>query len=464
MTAHCCRYPCEPSGPRLCETRRDARLRFHEIQVRRLNRKECPPIIQRMSWVHPSSVDLPVDMSVVLPCLDEETTIGGVIEEAWEGIATTGLRAEMIVVDNGSTDDSVRIAVEHGARVIHEARRGYGSAYLAGLARARGEYIVMADSDGTYDLTKMKPFIDLLQAGSDLVLGSRFKGTIQPGAMPWMHRWIGNPLLTALLNLLFGVRVSDAHCGLRCVKRSVLPRLNLSAIGMEFASEMVFKAKTAGLKIAEVPIEYRTRAGESKLSSLRDGWRHLRLMLVYSSTALFVVPGVLLTTLGLAALLLLAGGPVQVFGREWGIVTMVVAAGSTLVGTQLMQLGVFARSYAILYLGEHEPLLERLWLRFRLEHGLLFGTVLFGAGLLIVLGLGSSTPVMSRGNHMGLLGLTLIGLGVQTGFGSFFLSILGLRKHLLVKRNGTADATPSDERLDVGDASGPEDRVRAMPR
>jgi len=404
-----------------------------------------------MSLVHPLSVDLPIDISVVLPCLNEEAAIAGVIEEAWLGIGTTGLRGEVIVVDNGSTDSSVVIAEERGARVIHEPRRGYGSAYLAGLAQARGEFIVMADSDGTYDLTKMKPFIESLKQGNDLVLGSRFRGKIHHGAMPWAHRWIGNPVLTALLNLLFGVHVSDAHCGLRCLRKSTLPRLNLQAIGMEFASEMILKARRRGLKIDEVPIEYRLRAGESKLSSLRDGWRHLRLMLVYSSTFLFLMPGLILTLLGLAALLPLAAGPITVFGREWGIVTMVVGAAATLVGSQIMQLGVFARSYGVLYLGEHEPLLERLWPRVRLEHGLLLGAGLFavGLGLLISLGLGasSSASVISRDSHTGLLGLTLVGLGVQTAFGSFFLSILGLRKHLLLKRTAAETTSASDEEL-----------------
>ncbi|HWL65686.1 MAG TPA: glycosyltransferase family 2 protein, partial [Actinomycetota bacterium] len=243
---------------------------------------------QVMTVVHPFSVDLPIDISVVLPCLNEEAAIAGVIEEAWQGIEATGLRGEVIVVDNGSTDNSIKIAEGMAARVIHEPRKGYGSAYLAGLAQARGEYIVMADSDGTYDLTQTKDLIDCLERGNDMVLGSRFRGHIHRGAMPWTHRWIGNPVLTALLNILFGVRVSDAHCGLRCVRRSALPKLQLQAIGMEFASEMILKAGRRGLKIAEVPIEYRPRTGTSKLSSLRDGWRHLRLMLVYSSTLLFL--------------------------------------------------------------------------------------------------------------------------------------------------------------------------------
>lgn len=392
--------------------------------------------------VRPLSVGLPVDISIVLPCLDEEAALGGVIEEAWQGITLTGLTGEVIVVDNGSSDDSPRIAEEHGALVVHESRRGYGSAYLAGLAHARGEFVVMADSDGTYDLTKMKPFIDLLRNGHDLVLGSRFRGTIHPRAMPWMHRWVGNPVLTALLNLLFGVRVSDAHCGLRVIRRSVLPRLSLQAIGMEFASEMIFKAQRCGLKIGEVPIEYRPRVGDSKLNSLRDGWRHLRLMLVYSSTALFLWPGLFLTLIGLITLLPLTGGPLTLFGREWGIVTMVMGAGATLLGSQLIQLGVFARSYGVLYLAEREPLLERLWLRIRLEHGLLLGAFLFVAGLILLIGLSSSQriSVISRDAHTGLLGLTLIGLGLQTAFGSFFLSILGLRKHLHLKSTASERA------------------------
>ncbi len=385
------------------------------------------------------SADGPVDVSIVLPCLNEESAIGGVIEEAWEGIAASGRSGEVVVADNGSVDASVEIAKKHGARVIHEERRGYGSAYLAGLEAARGEFIVMADSDGTYDLTKVKPFIDLLSGNCDMVIGSRLKGKIHRGAMPWAHRWIGNPILTKILTTFFGIRVSDAHCGLRAVRRSVLPVLELQSTGMEFASEMILKAGKRNLRIGEVPIEYRARAGESKLKTFRDGWRHLRLMLVHSSTFLFLIPGLLLLIPGLAVLLAMASGPIELFGRQWGIHTMVAGAAATLVGSQIIQLGIFARSYAVLYLGDREPLLERLWLRLRLEHGLLLGVALFLAGFSLLLAIflkwaGSGFGPLDE-SHLSLFGMTLIGLGVQVAFGSFFLSIIGLRKHLVLPRH-----------------------------
>jgi glycosyltransferase involved in cell wall biosynthesis len=371
-----------------------------------------------------------VRISVVLPCLDEEGAVGKVIDDAWEGIRGTGLQGEVVVVDNGSSDRSPEIAAEHGARVVYEERRGYGSAYLRGLAEAKGDFIVMADADGTYPLTELRPFVAQLEEGKDLVLGSRFRGRIHSGAMPWLHRRIGNPVLTWVLNLFFGVKVSDAHCGLRAVRRDALPVLELDSTGMEFASEMIFKAAKRGLAVGEVPIDYYPRIGESKLQTLRDGWRHLRFMLVHSSTFLFIVPGAVLLLLGLAVMLPLAAGPREIFGVTWYIHTMIAGSTATLVGAQVLQLGVFARTYAVLYLGDSDPLLQRFW-RMRMEYGLLLGAVL------ILAGAGTMAAIFiswARGGygalayeHESLLGLTLIGLGFQTVFASFFLSVLRLR-------------------------------------
>jgi glycosyltransferase involved in cell wall biosynthesis len=338
---------------------------------------------------------------------------------------------EVLVVDNGSTDRSVAVAREHGARVVHEPERGYGSAYLRGLAEARGDLIVMADADGTYPLADLRPFVKLLEQGNDLVLGSRFRGNIQRGAMPWLHRWIGNPVLTAVLNAFFRVRVSDAHCGLRAVRRSAVGRLELESSGMEFASEMILKAAKRGLKVDEVPIEYRPRIGESKLNTVRDGWRHLRFMLVHSATFLFLIPGALLLLLGLAVMLPLAGGPVTAFGFNWHIHAMIAGSTATLVGAQVLQLGLFARTYAVLYLGDSDPLLERHWRRIRLEHGLLAGALLFLVGAAVLVWIFADWwqrdfGVLAR-EHEALFGLTVVGLGVQTMFASFFLSVLRLR-------------------------------------
>ena len=387
-----------------------------------------------------------VRISVVLPCLNEEGAVGAVIDEAWRGIESTGLPGEVLVVDNGSTDRSVEVAREHGARVVPEPRRGYGSAYLRGLAEAHGDYIVMADADGTYPVDDLRPFVKLLEEGDDLVLGSRFRGNIQRGAMPWLHRRVGNPVLTAVLNVFFGVRVSDAHCGLRAVKRSALGRLQLESTGMEFASEMILKAAKRGLSVGEVPIEYRPRIGESKLNTVRDGWRHLRFMLVHSSTFLFLIPGAFLLLFGLAVMLPLAWGPVTAFGFTWYIHAMIAGSTATLVGAQVLQLGLFARTYAVLYLGDSDPLLERCWKRLRLEHGLLAGAALFVAGGSVLGWIffdwwSSDFGVLAR-EHQALFGLTLVGLGLQVMFASFFLSVLRLRgRDPIETRAQVADAT-----------------------
>jgi hypothetical protein len=271
---------------------------------------------------HPSSLQV----SVVIPCLNEEKTIRACVEQAWTAIRATGCTGEVIVVDNGSTDLSVELATAAGARVVHEAQRGYGQAYLRGLAEANGEAILMGDGDGTYDFNELGRFLDRLNGGADLVLGSRLRGQILPGAMPWHHRWIGNPLLTGMLNLLYRSGLSDAHCGLRMVRRSALPRLALASPGMEFASEMVIKARRAGLRCEEIPIAYypRPRGSNSKLKSTADGLRHLAFMLAFLPAAVFYPVAMVVGGIGLA--LLIASDR---------------SAGGTLIGTILLSAGGF---------------------------------------------------------------------------------------------------------------------------
>jgi glycosyltransferase involved in cell wall biosynthesis len=381
-------------------------------------------------------------ISVVIPCLDEEEAVGAVVDQAWQGIELSGRTGEVIVVDNGSSDDSAEIAAGHGANVVVEPRRGYGQAYLTGLEHARGEFVVMADADGTYPVAELGSFVEVLDAGADLVLGSRFEGRIHEGAMPWSNRWIGNPVLTALLNRLFGIRVSDAHCGMRAARRTSLALLDLHSTGMEFASEMVFKAFRRHLTVDEIPIEYFPRTGESKLNPFADAWRHVRFMLLYSPSWLYFVPGFTLLFLGLAGMLLLATGPVDVFGRPWQIHTMLAFVALTLIGAQVIQLGVFARTYALTHYAEHDRLLERLRRRIRLEHGLLFGLALTLCGVAVL----ATVFVRWANRHFGpladeyptALGVTLVGLGVQTIFGSFFISLLTMR----TKREDVADAQP----------------------
>jgi glycosyltransferase involved in cell wall biosynthesis len=371
------------------------------------------------SWQQPGP-----DISVVIPCLNEEDSVAIVVEKAFAGIAASGLTGEVIVADNGSEDASRERAEAAGARVILERRRGYGSAYLAGLEAARGRYIVMADADDTYDVTQLGVLVKPLEDGAAMVLGNRFKGEILPGAMEWSHRWIGNPILSGILKGFYRVKISDAHCGLRAVRRDALPVLKLRSPGMEFASEMVIKAAKRGLRIEEVPIVYHPRIGESKLNSFRDAWRHMRFMLIHTATYLFVVPGVLAALAGIGLLTYFAANPHAQPVR--GLAYSIASAFLAIVGVQVAQLGLFAKTYGVLYLDEREPRLERLWHRVHLEQGLLAG------GLLVVLGLavaGAAEFDATPNPRLGLLGLTVFALGAQTIFGSFFLSVLGLGAH-----------------------------------
>ena len=245
---------------------------------------------------HPSSDQTP-ELSVVIPCLNEAETIEECVRQAHDVLAEHGISGEIIVADNDSEDESARLAAAAGATVVHEPERGYGSAYMAGFTAARGRYILMADADLTYDFAEIPRFVAELDGGADMVIGNRMKN-IQPGAMPWHHRYIGNPLLSGFLNLLFRTGVDDAHCGMRAIRRDLLPRLDLRTTGMEFASEMVIRAAKEKLVIRQFPIEYHPRGGESKLSSFRDGWRHLRFLLVHSPNHLFILPGAVMAAVG----------------------------------------------------------------------------------------------------------------------------------------------------------------------
>jgi Glycosyl transferase family 2 len=369
-----------------------------------------------------------VDVSVVIPCLDEEEGIVGVIEDARAALDAAGLRGEIVVVDNASEDRSAERARAAGARVVVEPRRGYGSAYLAGLEAARGAYIVMTDADGTYPIELLGAFVGRLRDGADMVVGNRFKGTIHDGAMPWSNRYIGNPILSGMLNLFFRSGVSDAHCGLRAVRRDALATLKLQATGMEFASEMVIKAGKQRLRVEEIPIDYRPRVGESKLSRVGDAWRHVRFMLAHSPTWLFVIPGGVAAVVGLGLLVYLAADTSLGF-RATGV--SMASGVLTLIGAQVVMLGLFARTYGVVYLGEADARLERAWGRLRLEHGLLASFVVLLGGIAITL---VSYFDRAHDPRLGMLGLTLVALSVQGVFASFFLSILGLSEHAVVHR------------------------------
>jgi glycosyltransferase involved in cell wall biosynthesis len=369
-------------------------------------------------------------VSVVIPCLNEAENIQLCVTAALQALERMGVPGEVVVADNDSEDDSARLAEDAGARVVVEHRRGYGSAYLAGFAASKGRYIVMADADLTYDFKEIPRFVAALEEGAELVIGDRMDN-IQPGAMPWLHRYVGNPILTGLLNFFFRTGIKDAHCGMRALRRDVLPRLDLRTTGMEFASEMVIRAAKENLRIAEFPIEYHPRGGESKLSSFRDGWRHLRFLLVHSPNHLFIVPGVALAGLG-TLIVVFVGSGLDFFGRAWGLHALIGGALLMIVGTQVLALGLCAHAYATYFMGETDPWFDRMRARFRLEHGLLLG----GAFLLIGLVMGVVILVTWIAHGFGSLSderaavvsASLMIVGIQIFFSSFLLSILGLRR------------------------------------
>lgn len=369
-------------------------------------------------------------VSVVIPCLNEAENIEECVASARAALEQMQVPGEVVVADNNSEDDSARLAERAGARVVVEQRRGYGSAYLAGFGASRGKYIVMADADLTYDFNEIPRFIDELEKGAEMVIGDRMDN-IHPGAMPWLHRYVGNPILTGLLNLFFSTGVNDAHCGMRALRRDVLPRLDLRTTGMEFASEMVIRASKEKLRIAEFPIEYHPRGGESKLSSFRDGWRHLRFLLVHSPNHLFIVPGAVLAGLGTLIIIVVETG-LSLFGRAWGVHAIIGGALLMIVGTQVLALGLCAHAYGTYFMGERDPWFDRMRARFRLEHGLLLG----GAFTLVGVAIGAVIVAtwIAHGfgsladERLAVIAASLVIVGIQIFFSSFLLSILGLRR------------------------------------
>jgi glycosyltransferase involved in cell wall biosynthesis len=380
-----------------------------------------------------------VELSVVMPCLNERETVGRCVRKAVTSLREAGINGEVIVSDNGSTDGSVEIAESEGALVIHVADKGYGSALKGGILAARGKYVLMADSDDSHDLEHLDPFLDKLRDGYDLVMGNRFKGGIEEGAMSWKNRYIGNPVLSFIGRLFFRADVGDFHCGLRGFSQSAFQKMDLRTTGMEFASEIVIKAKLMGLKMTEVPT-FMSQDGRSRAPHLRpyrDGWRHLRFMLMYSPRWLFLYPGIFLILLGLAGCAWLLPGPQFLHGLEFDVHTLLYAFVFVLLGFQLVAFAVFTKIFAISEgLLPEDPRLNRAFRYITLETGLAAGA------LLIVLGLGGSIYALSgciegscgplESAHLlrivmpSVFSLTL---GVQIVCGSFFLSILGLRRH-----------------------------------
>lgn len=375
----------------------------------------------------------PYEVAVILPCLNEAETVATVVRKAVTTLRNLGVRGEVIVIDNGSTDGSPELATREGARVVHETRKGYGSALMRGAEEAQAPYIIMADADDSYDLTDLQRFIDGMRNGADMVMGSRMKGEIKPGAMPWLHYWIGNPVLSGLLRILFRTDVSDAHCGMRGFTKDAYRRMQLQTTGMEFASEMVIKAVLGKLRIDQIPITLYPdgRSRPPHLRSWRDGWRHLRFMLLFSPTHLFLIPGAVLMVLGMIPLILLGHGPRYLAGLTFDTHYMVLGSLLTVLGFQVLTTGLFAKAYSHasrLYAPDKTlTLLSRF---FNLERGLIVGGILFLTGLIMDLSIlvdwlrsGMSTLDAVR---PALQASTLMIVGGQTIFSSFFLSMLAL--------------------------------------
>jgi len=377
-----------------------------------------------------------VEVSVVIPCLNEANSLAFCVDKAVQALHTSGLSGEVIVADNGSTDGSIQIAEEHGAKVVHVAERGYGAALRAGIAATRGPYIIMGDADDSYDFTDVPRFVDKLRAGNEMVMGNRFRGGIKPGAMPPLHKYFGNPGLTALLNLFFHVGIGDSYCGMRGFTRSLYDRLDVRSSGMEFALEMIIKAGQIGAKISEIPIVLwpDKRGRPPHLRSFRDGWRSLRFMLLYAPNWLFLLPGAALFALGLFMVFWLLPGPRQITPRVIvDVHTMIFGVIFTLLGAQILSIGAFAKmfSYAERFT-RHTVSIKRLLKSVSLETGLLLGGALFLAGFAGCAWITWQWAASGFGElhqvRQVLFWAMWLFLGLQIIFSSFLLSMLGISR------------------------------------
>ena len=380
-------------------------------------------------------------LSILMPCLNEAETIESCVRKALRSLEQLNLTGEVVIADNGSTDGSRERAEALGARVVPVSERGYGAALQAGIRAAKGDWIVMGDADDSYDFSHLAPFISRLEEGYDLVMGCRLPqggGTIMPGAMPWKHRWLGNPGLSWLGQLFFRAPVTDIYCGLRAFSRSAILRLNLLAPGMEFACEMVIKATLHGLRIKEVPItlyrDGRTRAPH--LRTWRDGWRTLRFMLLFSPRWLFLWPGLVIFFVGLVGMLLMSGGPLAIGQIHAERNSMLVSGMLMLVGYQAIFFGLFTKIYSqSIGLRPEDSRLERWFKLFSLEKGILFGLFLVALGGVVLLAAMAKWAAVHFGSLEGdeltprlvIWSVIATTLGIQTIFNSFFISVLGLR-------------------------------------
>lgn len=391
--------------------------------------------VQTLRSAQPSAVASPLELTILMPCLNEAETIGMCVRTARAFLARAGIDGEVLVADNGSTDRSVEIAERLGARVVYVAERGYGSTLLEGIEQARGEFVIMGDADGSYDFGQLEPFFEKLDENFDLVIGDRFRGGIAPGAMRPLHRYIGNPVLSQLGRLFFPPGVSDFHCGLRGFRRASALSLGLRSKGMEFASEMIVRALLQGLRVAEVPTTLLPdgRSRPPHLRTWRDGWRHLRFLLLFSPRWLFLYPGLAMLAFGTAVTASLLPGPLSVTqGVTLDIHTLIIGCFALLVGTQCVSFALISRRYAS-QSSFLPPARYPAWVRSLLGLERLLGV----AGGLIVLGLGGIAysvfvwaaadfgplvyPALLR---MVTMSSTLVALGIQVGFTAFLLELL----------------------------------------
>ena len=382
--------------------------------------------------------DSSLELSIVMPCLNEAETLAVCLNKARKFLESQDIKGEVVVADNGSTDGSQQIAETNGARIVHVPERGYGSALMGGIAAARGRFVIMGDADDSYDFNSLSPFLEKLREGYDVVMGNRFEGGIKPGAMPFLHRYLGNPVLSGLGRLFFHSPIGDFHCGLRGFTKEAYDRMDLRTTGMEFASEMVVKAVLLGLRVTEVPTTLSPdgRSRRPHLRTWRDGWRHLRFMLLYSPRWLFLYPGFCLIALGLLGMLWLWSGPRQLFGVSFDVHTFLYTAMAVLIGFQAVSFAVFSKVFAISagLLPEDERL-NRLFGYVTLEVGLIVGVIL------ICLGFGGSIYALRLWGHSSfgpleptqtlrtvIPAILMLVLGCQVILSSFLLSVLGLRR------------------------------------
>ena len=396
----------------------------------------CPTALSEAPASMSESKISTVDVSVVIPCLNEANSVSLCIDKARRAFESAGLRGEVIVADNGSTDGSTQISEEHGARVVSVTQRGYGAALRAGIAAARGAFIVMGDADDSYDFSTVPQFVAKWREGYDVVMGNRFAGGVLPGAMPWHHKYIGNPGLTALLNLFFRTGMGDTYCGLRGFTKAIYEKMDLRCTGMEFALEFVIKAAQLRARTTEIPITLwpDKRGRPPHLRSFRDGWRSVRFMLLYAPNWLFLLPGMLLMGLGLALVFWLLPGERHLTRHVIvDMHSMIFGMIFTLMGAQIISIGLFAKVFSYSERFDRDPIsLKRALRGVTLEDGLLIGAILLLAGL------GGDANVAWDWAKSGfgplfrvreiLFWSMWLFLGVQIIFSSFFLSMLGISR------------------------------------